>query len=99
MTSHSLVLIFVIGGAVLAGWIDHRWAGRVPGSARPVLVHVVVGLLALVFAPTLMALFAPQESPARAMAALFALFLPAVVYCFLGWIWMVRLVQRLQRFG
>ena len=99
MTTHSLVLTFVVGAALLAAWIDHTWAGRMPRTVGRALVHVTGGLLALGLAPSLMAGLSPQDSPTRAMAALLALFLPALVYCFMSWIWVIRLVQSFQRFG
>ena len=99
MTTHSLVLMFVVGAALLAAWVDQTRAGRMPRTVGRALVHVVGGLLALGLAPSLMEVLAPQDSPTRAMVALLALFLPALVYCFMSWIWVVRLVQSFQRFG
>lgn len=99
MTTHGLVVTFAVGAAFLAAWIDSARLGRMPRTIGRTLVHVAGGLLALGLAPSLMAALAPQDSPTRAMAALLALFLPALIYCFLSWIWVVRLVQSFQRFG
>jgi hypothetical protein len=99
MTVHGLVVAFTLGAAALAVWLDCRSAGRAPRSLGRVFGHLLVGLLATALVPVLMAQLATQDSPARAIAALVALLLPAFVYCFLTWIWLLRLVQRLVRFG
>jgi uncharacterized membrane protein YeaQ/YmgE (transglycosylase-associated protein family) len=98
MTTHTLVLVFTVGAALLAGWIHCRLPERAPETAKPVFAHVLAGLLGTVLVPVLMALLETQDSPIRAMAALFLLFLPALVYCFLSWIWLLGLVQQHRRF-
>jgi len=95
MSNQGLVASLVVGAALLALWLDLRLAARMPRSPRRVVFHAVAALVATTLVPLPMVALATQHSPARALVALFAVVLPAFVYSFLTWIWLIKLVQRL----
>ena len=97
MSNQVLVASLVVGAAVLALWIDVRFGARMPHTARRVLLHATTALAATALVPIPMVALATQHSPARALVALFAFVLPAFVYSFLTWIWLVKLIQRMVR--
>ena len=99
MTTHGLVLAFVVGSALIAAWVHLRRQGRTPESARRVVLHALAALGTTALVPLLMRHGATQDSPARALVALFALVLPMFVYNFLTWLWLLRLLQRHLRVG
>ena len=85
----------VLGAALLAVWAHVRRGARAPQEFSRIALHAAAGFGAVAAAPPLMALLGTADSPARAMLALFALVLPAFVYSFLTWIWLLKLLQRL----
>lgn len=95
MSNQGLVLSLVLGGALLALWLDFRLAARMPRTPRRVILHTVAALAAASLVPLPMVALNTQHSAARALFALFVLVLPVFVYSFLTWIWLVKLVQRL----
>ena len=97
MSNQGLVASMVVGAALLALWLDFRLAERMPRSGRRVLFHTVAALVATTLLPLPMVALATQHSPARALVALFAFVLPAFVYSFLTWIWLVKLLQSFLR--
>ncbi len=96
MTSEGLVLAIATGAGVIAFWIDARWGGLAPQRPGLRLVHVVIAIfVAQYVAPAVMSAILPSgRSVALEMTALFAIFLPALVYVFLSGIWLLRLLHR-----
>jgi hypothetical protein len=93
MSNQGLVASLVVGAALLALWLDFRLFGKTPRSPRRIVFHTLAALVATTLVPLPMLALATQHSPARALAALFAFVLPAFVYSFLTWIWLVKLLQ------
>jgi hypothetical protein len=94
MTNHGLVMAFVVGGAVIAGWVHFRRAGKMPESDRRVALHAFAALIATGAVPLMMREAGTQDSVPVAMVLLFVLVLPMFVYNFVTWIWLLKLLQR-----
>jgi hypothetical protein len=95
MSFQVFAFALVVGAALLAVWVHCRRVARTPVDVSRIALHAAAGFGAVTAAPSLMAVLGAADSPARAMLALFALVLPAFVYCFLTWIWLLKLLQRL----
>ena len=93
MSNQGLVASLVVGAALLALWLDFRLFRQMARSPRRILFHTLAALVATTVVPLPMVALATQHSPARALVALFAFVLPAFVYSFLTWIWLVKLLQ------
>lgn len=97
MTNQGLVVAIVLGAAVIAVWLDWRPAARMPRSGRRIVLHMLAALVATALVPLPMILLETNESPTRALLALFAFVLPVFVYDFLASIWLLKLLQSLLR--
>ncbi len=93
MDSSGLVFMIVAGAAVLALWVDQRF-NLAPGGLFARSAHVAAAVIVLMASPAVMQpIIAEGSSVPRTMVALFAIFLPSLVYAFLTGIWFMRLVQ------
>jgi hypothetical protein len=96
MSTGFLLLCVALGAGAIALWIQVRiGSGRLaPGNLRAALIHVgaslVVGQLAV---PLLMKALLAGESPLLTLVAIFGVAFPALVYCLLASIWMIRMLQ------
>ncbi len=96
MSFQLFAFALVLGAALLAVWVHCRRVARTPEHVSRIALHTAAGFGAVTAAPSLMALLGASDSPVRAVVALFALVLPAFVYSFLTWIWLLKLLQRLM---
>lgn len=92
MSASSFALAFLVGAAVLALWVTHRFPGRAPGSLLGVGAHVVLANVVASVAPAAAVWAMPSLG---AVAALMLLALPPLVYFFLACAWLLMLLQRL----
>jgi hypothetical protein len=96
MSNGLLLSCVALGAAAIALWIyDRIGSGRLaPANLRVALIHVgaslVVGQLAV---PVLMKVLLAGESPLLTLLAIFGIAFPALVYCLLSSIWMIRMLQ------
>lgn len=96
MSTGFLLLCVALGAGAIALWIQARiGSGRLaPGNMRAALLHVgaslVVGQLAV---PILMKVLLAGDSPVLTLVAIFGVAFPALVYCLLASIWMIRMLQ------
>jgi hypothetical protein len=93
--SVSLFLVcLAIGAGVIALWVDARLRRFAPRELRVVMLHVgaslVVGQLIV---PALTHLLAAGGSQINVLVAIFAVGLPALTYCFLASIWLIKTLQ------
>jgi hypothetical protein len=96
MNAHNFLYAMGIGSALIAFWIALRFPNRGPANFQRALIHVVAALAVgwvtpLFTGPLIAGGYAP------ALAAFFAVLLPALVYTFLSGAWFLRLAQ--QRIG
>lgn len=96
MSIGLLLLCFALGAGAIALWIHVRFgSGRLaPANLRAALMHVgaslVVGQLAV---PLLMRLVLAEDTAILTLTAIFTIAFPALVYCLLASIWMIRMLQ------
>ena len=96
MSYQLFAFTMVLGAALLAMWVHCRRVTRTPENVSWIALHTAAGFGVVTAAPPLMALAGAADSPLRALLALFTLVLPAFVYSFLTWIWLLKLLQRLM---
>jgi hypothetical protein len=94
VSADALLLAVLVGGGLLAIWINARFPNLLPERRGVLLVHLVASLAGLQAAPVLMELVpGVGTSAAPATGGLLGLFLPALVYAFLSAVWVIRTVQ------
>jgi hypothetical protein len=83
-----------LGAGAIALWIDVRFPRLAPQEMAKALLHVAASI-AVVYAsgPAIQALVA-YDDPRLALAVVFGLAFPSVVYCLLAGIWVIKLTQR-----
>ena len=91
-----LVIALTVGAAPLALWAFIRFEAVAPKGIGTSALHVGISLVLLnVASPVLMrAILGDGESVARTLVALFAVFLPALVYVFVSGLWALNLFAR-----
>jgi hypothetical protein len=94
MNTGVFLVFLALGAGAIALWVDARVKGLAPSSLRGALLHVgasiVLGQLAV---PLLTRLIIEGGSAAYSMAAIFGVGFPALTYCFLASIWIIKIVQ------
>jgi uncharacterized membrane protein len=93
------MVALVAGSAVLAVWLHVRRSGKMPESGARIALHLAAALASTVVVPVVTRRAGTQHSPATALMTLFTLFLPMLVYNFLTWLWLLKLLQRHLRLG
>jgi hypothetical protein len=92
MSGGTSVLFFALGGGALALWIDARFPTLAPADFKRVMFHLLaamaLGQLAL---PPIMNFL--KGSHVGTLAGLFGAALPALIYCFLVSIWVIKTFQ------
>lgn len=95
MGVQGFMFVVALGAAAIALWVDARLAARTPRTAKWTFVHLGGALLALQLMPGLITLVVGGSGdPARKAAATFLVVLPALTYCWLAAIWLLKLVPR-----
>jgi hypothetical protein len=93
MNVSTYVMVFAIGSAIVALWINVRFPSIMPWKMGILLVHLVLALLCVRGVGPGMALIATSGIPAPRLVSLFAVPFPVLVYNFLVGTWMIRLAQ------
>jgi hypothetical protein len=93
MSAGTLVFVFGGGAAALALWVHVRFPRMCPATLGRTLVHVGISLVVAHVLVRLLARLAPDGGVAGVMVLLFAIALPALVYCFLTSIWIIAVLQ------
>jgi hypothetical protein len=93
--SPSLFLVFVLfGGAAVAVWINTRYPKLAPEELRRALIHVGVSLVVAQLAvPLLIKDVVALGTPAAILFAIFGIAFPALTYCLLSSIWIIKACQ------
>jgi hypothetical protein len=83
---------------VIALWIDGRFPRLAPTSFRTSFIHAGVSLLlGQLIVPLGIQAVSAGGSPTLVLAAVLGLGLPALVYCFLAALWVMKLVAGQMR--
>jgi hypothetical protein len=92
----DFTLALTVGAFLLASWVDAQVGASRPASPGKRLAHALVGvLLVQASVGALYLVQAAGASPAGLMAAVLALFLPALVYAMLAGLWMIRMLAEI----
>ena len=95
MSTQALIYAVAVGAAAIALWLDTNFGSRAPVTFGRTMLHATLAAMAFSFTPKVTtALVAAGETPARKMAALFAVVLPALIYVWLSSIWLLKLIMR-----
>jgi hypothetical protein len=95
---NAFLVVFAAGAAFIALWIDARFPQLAPASFRRSFVHAGVSLvLGQLVVPFAIQALSANGSPAVVVAAVLVLGLPALVYCFLAALWVMKLVAAQMR--
>jgi hypothetical protein len=98
LSINVFLILFAAGAAVVALWIDARFPGLAPGSFRASFVHAGVSLvLGQLIVPLGIQAVSASGSPSLALASVLGLGLPALVYCFLAALWVMKLLAAQMR--
>jgi hypothetical protein len=91
-------LSLTLGAAVLAIWLDTRFPGIRPKTAAQGLTHAAVGVFSMLGAAGLLQLIygIPQKA---FLAIVLGVFLPALTYALLTFLWMMRALANLTFAG
>jgi hypothetical protein len=85
------VLVLGLGAALLAGWVEVRFPSLAPADLSRVMVHVLLSAAAATFlVPNLID---AAVSRGLVLVAVFAIALPALVYCLLVGFWLLRFLS------
>jgi hypothetical protein len=91
LSPHVYLVIFVIGAASLAMWLQVRLPHAGPKSVAAITVHMVTAVVgANLIVP---AALRAADSHAEVMAMTFGVVLPLIVYMFTAAIWLIRFGQ------
>jgi hypothetical protein len=95
---NAFLVVFAAGAAAVAIWVDARFPALAPASFRASFVHAGVSLvLGQLIVPLAIQALSGTGSSVIVLAAVLALGLPALVYCFLAALWVLRLVAAQAR--
>jgi hypothetical protein len=91
-------LSLTLGAALLAIWLDTRFPGIRPKTAAQGLTHAAVGVFSMLGAAGLLQLI--YGIPDKAfLAIVLGVFLPALTYALLTFLWMMRALANLTFAG
>lgn len=91
----SFTFGLMLGAALLAVWLDNRLGDARPQTPAQRLLHVCLSLFAL-FASVGLLELVHGIPPVAFMAAVLAVFLPALVYALLAGFWMLRTLAEIR---
>ena len=92
MNMSTLLIALGIGSALIAFWFAARFPSRCPDDMSKALLHVGAALAVGWFAPDLFNAIAAHGVTA-ALAAIFAVLLPVLIYTFLAGAWFLKLTH------
>jgi hypothetical protein len=94
MNPTALVLVYTVGAAALAMWVELRFGRLTPGSLKARFFHSALALATVQLAvPVMRLLVGEGKSVSHSLFALLYVFLPALIYAFLSSIWLLKLVS------
>ncbi len=85
------VIVYAVGAASIAAWLDFRFPRFSPGDIKWILLHAAGAMVALQL--TAAALDFAIGSRPGTIAAILGVGLPALVYAFLVGLWTVKLMS------
>ena len=92
MSVQAYIIVFAVGAAAIAAWIDWRFPKLAPTHLRLALAHVV-GACVIANLAIGAGLIGAGGSPARMSTGLLLVGLPILVYEFLAGVWTIKVLQ------
>lgn len=83
-------VLFALGAAALALWVDERAASARPESVTRRIGHAAVAVVAFYVVGTVISRYGQDGGASTRLTMLFAAFLPICVYMFVTAAWLVR---------
>ena len=91
MSPQVFVLVLGLGAALLAGWIEVSFPKLAPADLARIMLHLLVSAATATFlVPNLID---AAVSRGLVLVAVFAIALPALVYCLLVGFWLLRFLS------
>jgi hypothetical protein len=92
------LIAITVGAGAIALWLDVRFPKAAPKEMRQALLHVGLSIVVAQLAvPLLIKTIAAAGSPVGVFLALFGIGFPALTYCLLASIWIIKGLQAALR--
>ncbi len=92
ISSGTYVVVLLFSSFALAVWVDVRWPQLMPKELRGTVLHVGASLLALQILVAA-GLKIGHGSPRIMLVTIVTFIVPALVYCLIAGIWVLKLAQ------
>jgi hypothetical protein len=93
LSVHEFVICIAVGAALVAIWVNTRFPTLMPWSMRRLCVHLVLAIVVVYAVGPAMGVVGGSGLPAAALASVFGIAFPVLVYEFLVGAWLIRLAQ------
>ena len=92
--------MLIVAPALLASWVDLRLGDRRPKSPSVRILHAFIAFVVLQLATVAFTSVLRADTPlGQRMAAFLFLYLPGLLYAFLGSLWLLRTLAEAARFA
>lgn len=95
MSAGFVTVVIGVGAGAIALWIDVRFPQLAPREVSKVVLHAAASLAVGYAVGPMVETVAASGDPRFSLAAVFGLAFPAIVYCLLAGIWVIRLAQQM----
>jgi len=92
ISSGTYVAVLLFSSFALAVWADVRWPKLMPKELRGTIIHVAASIVALQILVKA-ALVIGHGSPRLMLVTIVTFIVPALVYCLIAGIWVMKLAQ------
>ena len=89
--TEDFLLALGVGAALIAFWVALRFPDRGPANFKVAFFHVAAALVIGWIAPAAFSVVIASGKAAAAMAGIFGVLLPVLVYCFLSVAWFLQI--------
>jgi ABC-type uncharacterized transport system permease subunit len=94
MNAGFVTVLIGLGAGAIALWIDVRFPRLAPQELVKAVLHVAASVAVGYATSPAMQMLVAYDDPRLTLLAVFGLAFPAIVYCLLAGIWVIKLVQR-----
>jgi hypothetical protein len=92
VTGGGLLAAFAVGAGLIALWVDGRFPKLMPGNLVRTLIHVGLSIVVVQLVVPTIGRTLPG-GPVGIMLLLFCIAFPALVYCLLTSVWIIKTLQ------
>jgi hypothetical protein len=94
MNAGFVTVLIGLGAGAIALWIDVRFPRLAPQELVKAVLHVAASVAVGYATSPAMQMLVAYDDPRLTLLAVFGLAFPAIVYCLLAGIWVIKLAQR-----